>query len=212
MRFCASEVQELCTLAGPLRALPPNRPDSSVCCRQGACVRPHAHHDAATAAFHTAGTACLTRETLGSIQTWLTAHPDVVNPDELRAALQLSAAASSSADAQLVVLAPRLLRLVGKAAVLLVMSVLARLLMPDDANRQRLLTDPGDCLPACCLGKSSHTQVIYEMNWWCRSLGLPCLPLYVHEVPGCMLDRVCGSVQRRAKLKPLVACRTRSTL
>jgi hypothetical protein len=40
------------------------------------------------------------------------------------------------------VLAPALLRLAGKAAVLLVVSVLAGLLMPD-ADRNRLLCDAG---------------------------------------------------------------------
>jgi hypothetical protein len=71
-------------------------------------------------------------------------QPSIISPAELTAA---GAAPNGATTPQrLAVLAPALLRLAGKAAVLLVVSVLAGLLMPgdEDADRDRLLRDPGE--------------------------------------------------------------------
>jgi hypothetical protein len=74
-------------------------------------------------------------------------QPAILSQKELAAAITTSSSTSRAPDGsntpqQLAELAPALLRVAGKAAVLLVVSVLAGLLMPD-AEVDALLKDPG---------------------------------------------------------------------
>lgn len=87
----------------------------------------------------------------GWLQNTSKTHPAIVSPSELAAAIASSNSNSTNAAQRWAALAPGLLQLAAKAAVMLVLSVLAGLLLPA-ADKAALLKDQGGQLATPCGG------------------------------------------------------------